>query len=143
MLQIIRISLNLVLKLQNSSLLFEAYYLRLTARRLRLMTLASPAFFAAIFYFIPMLLPFFSPGKRASASSANLLREVLFFYIFHQCCMRNFERKFNSEKSAFASICWCCKRTGAVQNSRHRLTYFSSMFLKTSLKLSIEIGLMI
>jgi len=40
----------------------------------------SSAFFAAIFYFIPVLFPFFAPSKWPVADHTKLLREITFLH---------------------------------------------------------------
>ena len=47
------------------------------------MLFASPALVAAIFYFVPHLLPFFAPGKRPVAGKAGFSGQVFFFNGFH------------------------------------------------------------
>jgi hypothetical protein len=42
-----------------------------------------PALVAAVFYLLPNLLPFFSPGKRSVANNANFRRQFIFFDSAH------------------------------------------------------------
>jgi len=43
------------------------------------------AFVTAIFYFVPNLFPFFSPGEWPVAMHTNLGGQICFFYSFHGC----------------------------------------------------------
>jgi hypothetical protein len=45
---------------------------------------ASSAPFAAIFYFFPIFLPLFAPGKRQAANNTNFYGQV-FFFMCHSC----------------------------------------------------------
>jgi hypothetical protein len=46
------------------------------------------AFLTAIFYLLPILFPFFPPGKGSSAGGTYFFRQIAFSYKFHLAVKR-------------------------------------------------------